>query len=84
MSILELVKNGGSGVLSIRPSIRSMLSILTKFEQQGKKKTTQKKRAEKQRNEQPWTLHFGSLNYKVSFKLLFLVWTLDHLVFSPK
>jgi hypothetical protein len=48
MSILELVKNGGSGVLSIRPSIHSMLSILTKFEQQAKKKTTENKQKNKE------------------------------------
>jgi hypothetical protein len=49
-----------------------MLSILTKFEQQEEKKTT-KNKTEKQKKEQPWTLHFGSLNFKLSFKLLFLV-----------
>jgi hypothetical protein len=37
MSILELVKNGGVGVLSITSSIHSMLFIFTKFEQQGEK-----------------------------------------------
>jgi hypothetical protein len=57
MSILELVKNGGSGVLSMRSSIHSMLSILTKFEQQGKKKTTKTSRKTKEMsNLGPYTL----------------------------
>jgi len=43
ISIVELVKNGGVGVLSITSSIHSILSILTKFEPQGKNKATEKK-----------------------------------------
>jgi hypothetical protein len=76
MSILELVKNGGSGVLSIRPSIHSMLSILTKFEQQGKKKTTPKKKAEKQRNEQPCPLVLLTRRFPLSFYFWCGLWTI--------
>jgi hypothetical protein len=38
MSILELVKNEGVGVLSTMSSIYSMSSMLTKFDQQDKRK----------------------------------------------
>jgi hypothetical protein len=51
MSILELVKNKGVGVLSTMSSIYSMSSMLTKFDQQNYKKQWKEARKQ-QRNEQ--------------------------------
>ncbi len=68
MSILELVKNKGVGVLSTMSSIYSMSSMLTKFDQQNYKKQWKEARKQ-QRNEQltlayiwffnPWALHYA-------------------------
>jgi len=43
MSTLELVKNGGVGVLSTISLIHNTSSIFTKFKQQGFKKNNEKK-----------------------------------------
>jgi hypothetical protein len=68
-----LVQNGGADGLSTMSSIHSISSIFIKFEQQRKKTTTTQKQKTKKWKTLNLSLHFGSPNHELSFKLFFWV-----------
>jgi len=91
ISILELVKNWGAGLLSTISSIHSMffmvcLPFSQNLSNKGKRKHSEKEPPEKkkkQRNEQPWTLAYTLVLQKLSSHLT-LAFSPDQLVCPPQ
>ncbi len=75
MSTLELVKNVGAFVLSTMSLVHNIFPIFIKFEQQVYKKNSGKEQKMKKLTTLHLSLHFGSLNHELSFKLFLSVWT---------
>jgi hypothetical protein len=83
---LELIKNGGVGVLSTMSSIRKGIfhshKIWTMRIKKGLKKNSEENKKTKKWATLDHNLHFGSTNHELSFKMFFF--GMDQLVFLPK
>jgi hypothetical protein len=75
MLILELIKNGGVGVLSTMPSIHKYVFQFHRiWTTRVKENNEEEQKTKRQKNEQPWTLAYTLVLQTMSFPLSCCFW----------